>query len=107
VNLLFICSRNRLRSPTAEVEFSVYPPVAAASAGTAPDAENVVSAELVEWADVIFAMEAIHKRRLTERFSTLLKSRKVIVLGIPDDYEYMADALVAALKEKVTRHLKA
>jgi predicted protein tyrosine phosphatase len=66
----------------------------------------MVSADMVEWADVIFAMEATHKRRLRARFSSLLKSRKVIVLGIPDGYEYMAGALVAALKDKVTRHLK-
>lgn len=86
--------------------FSAQPGVEAASAGTSADAENVVSADLIEWADIIFAMETVHKRRLKERFPTLLKSRRVIVLGIPDNYEYMYDALVASLKEKVTHHLK-
>lgn len=106
VNVLFVCSRNRLRSPTAEAVFSDRPGVETASAGTAPDANCVVSADLIGWADVIFAMEAIHKRRLRERFSALLAGRRVIVLDIPDKYNYMADDLVAALRLKVTRHLK-
>ncbi len=66
----------------------------------------VVDAGLIEWADLIFAMEAIHQRRMREKFPSLLRQRKVIVLGIPDNYEYMDKALVARLKEKVVGHLK-
>jgi predicted protein tyrosine phosphatase len=106
MNVLFICSRNRLRSPTAEAVFAAHPGIEVASAGTNSDAANVISADLVEWADVIFAMEAVHKRRLHDKFSPLLRNRRVIVLGIPDKYEYMDQALVAALKKKVTRHLQ-
>jgi predicted protein tyrosine phosphatase len=105
VHLLFICSRNRRRSPTAEVVFSSHPSVETASAGTSPDAENPVSADLVEWADVIFAMESVHKRRLSQKFGQLLQQRRVIVLGIPDHYEYMDKQLVAALQKAVTPHL--
>jgi predicted protein tyrosine phosphatase len=106
VNVLFVCSRNRLRSPTAEVVFSDPPEIETASAGTSPDAETVVSADLVEWADIVFAMETVHKRRLNERFSSLLKTRKLVVLGIPDNYEYMDEGLIAVLRQKVTPHLK-
>jgi len=106
MKVLFVCSRNRLRSPTAEVVFSDPPDIETASAGTSPDAETVVSADLVEWADIIFAMEAVHKRRLNERFSPLLKTRKVVVLGIPDNYEYMDETLIVVLRQKVTPHLK-
>ena len=106
VNVLFVCSRNRLRSPTAEVLFSNPPDIETTSAGTSPDAETVVSADLVEWADLIFAMEAVHKRRLNERFSSLLKTRRLIVLGIPDNYEYMDESLIAVLRQKVTPHLE-
>ena len=35
-NLLFLCSRNRLRSPTAEQVFAAWPGVETASAGLAP-----------------------------------------------------------------------
>ena len=107
MNVLFVCSRNRLRSPTAEAVFSGSPGIQTASAGTSPDAESVVSADLVEWADLIFAMEAVHKRRLNTMFPALLKTRRVVVLAIRDDYGYMDTALVALLRQKVTRHLPA
>ncbi|GGG96028.1 low molecular weight protein tyrosine phosphatase family protein [Silvibacterium dinghuense] len=105
MNVLFICSRNRLRSPTAEELFSAYPGIETASAGTNPDAENLVSADLVEWADLIFAMEAVHKRRLNAKFGPLLKTRRIVVLSIPDKYDYMDEALVTLLKQKVSSYL--
>jgi predicted protein tyrosine phosphatase len=106
MNLLFVCSRNRFRSPTAEVLFSAYPGVSTMSAGTAPDAEVVVSADLIEWADIVFAMEPVHRRRLNDRFGEQLKGRKVVVLGIPDKYEYMDPDLVRFLRAKVSQHIR-
>ena len=106
VNVLFICSRNRLRSPTAEELFASRDGITTASAGTSEDAESVVSADLIEWADIIFAMETIHKRKLNQRFASLLKTRRAVVLGIPDKYGYMDEALVALLNQKVPHHLK-
>ena len=106
VNVLFICSRNRLRSPTAEKLFASRDGITTASAGTSEDAENVISADLIEWADIIFAMETVHKRKLNQKFASLLKTRRVVVLGIPDKYNYMDKALVASLNQKVPRHLK-
>jgi predicted protein tyrosine phosphatase len=105
VRLLFVCSRNRLRSPTAEAVFSGRQGIEATSAGTSNDADTVVSAELIEWADIIFAMERIHQRRLLERFKELLKTKQVIVLGIKDDYRYMDPALVTVLLKKVSPYL--
>ncbi len=64
-----------------------------------------MSADLIEWADVIFAMESVHKRRLNQKFGQLLQQRRVIVLGIPDHYEYMDQQLVAALQKAVTPYL--
>ncbi len=106
MNILFVCSRNRLRSPTAEAVFSGWDGVSAASAGTSPDAEEPVSTDLILWADVIFAMEAIHRRRINERFGAILRGKRVVVLGIPDRYGYMEVRLIEILKQKVGRHLK-
>jgi predicted protein tyrosine phosphatase len=103
MRLLFVCSRNRLRSPTAAAVFSGYPGVEAISAGTSPDAENPISADLIEWADVVLAMERIHRRKLNERFGARLKAKKVVVLDIPDDYGFMDPDLVRILKVKVPR----
>ena len=48
IRALFICSRNRLRSPTAEQVFADVEGVETASAGLAPDADNPMTAELAE-----------------------------------------------------------
>ena len=100
-NLLFLCARNRLRSPTAEQVFADRPGVETASAGLAPDAEEHCSPELVEWADIIFVMERAHRAKLQRRFKAHLKRARVICLDIPDDYAFMQPELVALLERKV------
>jgi predicted protein tyrosine phosphatase len=104
-NVLFVCSQNRLRSPTAEQVFAGEPGIEVASAGLNRDAEHPVTAELVEWADIIFVMEEAHRRRLSARFRSSLNRQRVICLGIPDEYEFMAPDLVRLLEAKVRRHL--
>ncbi|QJE96567.1 low molecular weight protein tyrosine phosphatase family protein [Luteolibacter luteus] len=98
--LLFLCSRNRLRSPTAEAVFAGYPGIETDSAGLAPDAELRLTAEQVEWADIILVMERVHQQRLKKGFGKLLGGKKVAVLDIPDDYQFMEPALVELLKSK-------
>ncbi|OYW35093.1 MAG: phosphotyrosine protein phosphatase [Brevundimonas sp. 12-68-7] len=105
-NLLFLCSRNRLRSPTAERVFADWPGVETASAGLAPDADEPCTDELVEWADIIFVMERAHRARLQKRFRQSLKSARVVCLDIPDDYAFMQPELVALLEKKVGPLLK-
>jgi predicted protein tyrosine phosphatase len=75
------------------------------SAGTSPDAETMISADLVDWADLIFAMEGVHRRRLNHRFGSRLRTKCLIVLDIPDEYAYMDSRLVELLEEKVSRHI--
>ncbi|QQQ20160.1 low molecular weight protein tyrosine phosphatase family protein [Brevundimonas vitis] len=104
-NLLFLCSRNRLRSPTAEQVFGSWPGVETASAGLAPDAEELVTADHLEWADIIFVMERAHRAKLQRRFKAQLKRARVICLDIPDDYDFMQPELVTLLEQRVRRHL--
>ncbi|WP_367848102.1 low molecular weight protein tyrosine phosphatase family protein [Rhodoferax sp. WC2427] len=103
--VLFICSRNRLRSPTAEQFFSTVPGVETDSAGLAPDAECPLSADQVEWADIIFVMEKRHRTQLTQRFKRHLSGKKVVCLDIPDNYQFMQSELVALLGKRVAGHL--
>lgn len=105
MNLLFVCSRNRLRSPSAEAVFGDCAGVEVASAGTSVDADMPVSADLIEWAEIIFVMERIHERKLLERFGPLLRAKRVVVLGIPDKYGYMDTELVALLRRKLSPYL--
>jgi predicted protein tyrosine phosphatase len=88
------------------VVFSGREGIEASSAGTSIDADTVVSAELIEWAEVIFPMERIHQRKLFERFGPLLKAKRVVVLDIPDRYRYLDPGLVAVLLEKVSPYLR-
>lgn len=102
---LFICSQNRLRSPTAEQVFASYPGIEVASAGTNHDAEEPLSAEWVRWADVLVVMEKMHRAKVRRRFGAEQKGRRIICLDIPDNYAFMAPDLVALLKARMARHL--
>jgi predicted protein tyrosine phosphatase len=104
-NVLFVCSQNRLRSPTAEQVFARFPGIETASAGLNNDAENPLTAELVDWADLIFVMEKAHRSKLQKQFKRQLKSARVICLDIPDDYAFMDPALVRILEARVPRFL--
>lgn len=104
-SVLFICSQNRLRSPTAEQVFADWPGVETASAGTNHDAEVPLTAELVASADLIFVMEREHRNRLQKRFRSSLKNARVICLNIPDDYDFMDEGLIRLLRARVTPHL--
>lgn len=106
MQLLFVCSRNLMRSPTVETVFSTYAGVEALSAGTSPDAETPLSLDLIEWADIIFVMEANHRRLINQRFAKAMRDKQLVVLEIPDVYAYMDPPLVALLKAKVTPYLK-
>ena len=99
--VLFLCSKNKLRSPTAEAIFSDVEGWEVYSAGVSNDAEVHVSLEDIEWADFIFVMEKAHKKKLSSKFGRVIKDQKVISLDIPDDYEYMDDKLIKILKSKV------
>lgn len=104
-HFLFVCSQNRLRSPTAEHIFADYPGIEVSSAGTNNDAENPLTAELVEWADTIFVMERAHRNKLQKRFRSSIVAQRVVCLDIPDDYEFMDPVLVDLLKSRMARYL--
>ncbi|WP_444895007.1 low molecular weight protein tyrosine phosphatase family protein [Microbulbifer sp. ANSA003] len=105
-NLLFICSRNQWRSPTAEAIWRKHPDFNAKSAGTSPRAKKTVSSADVRWADVIFVMEQKHKNRLIAEFSRILDHKPVHVLDIPDEYKYMDSELVQELESVVGAYLE-
>lgn len=104
LNVLFICSQNKLRSPTAEQVFAAWPGVEVDSAGLNNDAENPVTPETVAWADLIFVMEKGQRTKLAKRFRKSLRAR-VVCLDIPDDYGFMDAALVAILQARAPRFL--
>lgn len=104
-NVLFICSQNKLRSPTAENIFSHDESLSVRSAGLNNGAVYQLTPEDVEWADYIFLMENSHREKLLKYFKQSIKNQKIIVLDIPDRYEYMDEDLIRILKNKVPRYL--
>lgn len=100
--VLFICGRNKRRSPTAEAIFAEFPGVEVDSAGLSDDSVSPLDADLIAWADVIFVMERNHLGRLKSRYGRHLKASRLVCLDIPDKYEYMDARLIALLKAKVT-----
>lgn len=102
LNVLFVCSRNQWRSPTAERVFRSHAGICVRSAGTSPNARKHVSVEDVRWADLIFVMEEKHKSRLVAEFTQLTVRKRIYVLDIPDDYKYMDPELVELLQQAVT-----
>jgi predicted protein tyrosine phosphatase len=98
--VLFVCSQNQLRSPTAEQIFSNRAGFEVASAGLDPSARVTVSPELLDWADVVFVMERAHRNKLSKKFRAHLKNKRVICLDIPDQFEYMSPELVRILEAK-------
>ena len=104
LKILFVCSRNQWRSPTAEKIFSAQPGWAVRSAGTEDGARIKVTAGHLGWADVIVVMEKKHKERLRQKFPEEFAGKKCVCLFIPDDYEYMEPALIELLREKMREH---
>ena len=105
-HVLFICSQNRLRSPTAEQIFSTWPNVETESAGIGHDANVPVTPALLNWANTIFVMEKTHKNKLSKKFGSYLHGKRVICLEIPDDYDYMQPELIKLLQSKVGKFLR-
>ncbi|WP_029574636.1 low molecular weight protein tyrosine phosphatase family protein [Acinetobacter sp. P8-3-8] len=105
MNALFICSRNQWRSPSAERVFSVGYGISTRSAGTSKHAKHTISLKDIAWADLIFVMEQKHKQNIKEKFPNQLQHKKVIVLDIPDDYQYMDEELIEILKQVMQPYL--
>lgn len=103
---LFICSANKLRSPTAEDVFASWPDIEVESAGLNHDADVPLSPEQLEWADIIFVMEKAHRSKLSKRYRKYLKGKRVICLNIPDKYKFMDPELVKLLEAKAGPFLR-
>jgi predicted protein tyrosine phosphatase len=103
--LLFLCSQNKLRSPTAEAIFANHPGIEVDSAGLNNDAVVPLSDEQVRWADTIIVMESAHRNRLNRKFRKSLSGKRIAVLGIPDNYEYMDEELIRLLRLRCAPYL--
>lgn len=105
MHLLFLCSRNKRRSLTAERIFDGYNGHSARSAGTETDSRVKVTPGLLGWADIIFCMEKKHVRRIKEKYPDIAAEKKLVCLNIDDDYEYMDEELQELLQSAVSEYI--
>lgn len=97
MNYLFVCSRNKWRSRTAEEMFKNNGQHPVKSAGTAASARIKINQKLIDWADIIFVMETRHKKIILQQFS-VQDQQPIIILDIPDDYQFMDEELIDILE---------
>jgi protein-tyrosine phosphatase len=105
MNILFVCSRNKWRSRTAETIFKDNQKHNVKSAGTENEARITVTEKLINWADLIFVMEKKHKERLRDKFGQLIDDKEIVTLDIKDDYKYMDTELIEILQTSVLPYL--
>jgi predicted protein tyrosine phosphatase len=105
VNLLFVCSQNKWRSPTGETLYRHDPRVNVRSVGTSASAKKKISEQDLIWADLVLVMEIKHKKIITSQYQNL-DLPLIMVLDIPDDYQYMDYELVEMLQAS-TEHILA
>ncbi|WP_232432168.1 low molecular weight protein tyrosine phosphatase family protein [Chamaesiphon minutus] len=104
--LLFVCSRNQWRSPTAAALFDNSERYIAKSAGTSDSARIKITPGLINWADRIFVMEKRHTAILQRNYPDLIEGKSVIVLHISDDYQYQDPELIEILESRLAEYLE-
>jgi predicted protein tyrosine phosphatase len=103
--LLFVCSRNQWRSPTAEAFFRESDRYVAKSAGTSDRARVKITAGLINWADWIFVMEKRHAAIISQKYSDAIAGKPLVILHISDDYQYMDEELIDILTSRLAKYL--
>ncbi|WP_185974679.1 arsenate reductase/protein-tyrosine-phosphatase family protein [Deinococcus detaillensis] len=106
LRVVFVCTQNKLRSPTAEAVFRDVPEWQVVSAGTDKRAETPLTRDLLEWADVAVCMQKQHRDWIRSKLKGALPDDRILILGIPDDYEFMDADLVLLLNKLVPSRLE-
>lgn len=104
-NLLFVCSRNKWRSLTAETLYKNSAEYNVKSAGTEDSARIKINSKLIVWAEVIFVMEKKHREKLISKFPAETSNKEIIILDILDNYKYMDEELIMEIKTSVAAYL--
>ena len=100
-NILFVCARNKWRSPTAEKIYQKSAKVHVRSAGVSKSARHKVNKNDLHWADCIIFMEAKYRARLLAENPDALRHKDVRVLGVEDNYQFMDDELIEILRDMI------
>jgi predicted protein tyrosine phosphatase len=104
--ILFVCGRNKWRSPTAERVYRDDPRVHVRSAGVSIRSRHQVCGDDLSWADLVVVMEQRYKPRILGTFQDHPSRPPIVSLDIPDEFGYMDEELIKLIREGVEFHLK-
>jgi predicted protein tyrosine phosphatase len=105
LRVLFVCRLNRNRSATAERLFCKRQDLDVRSAGTNEEARVQVNERMMDWADMIFAMDSLEEDNLKEMFPNHSSLARIVCLDIPDQFGFNDPELVRLLTHRVELHL--
>ena len=98
--ILFVCSGNRDRSPTAETLYRGNPNLEVESAGISPYADTRLTEPLIRWADIVVVMENAHEVYIRDRYPEAA-AKPLFCLNIQDRYRFMDSALANLIEQKM------
>lgn len=98
--VLFVCTANQQRSPTAERMYEKDPRMDVDSAGTEAFFAKAVTEERLNWADLVVVMEERHARSIRERFPNAAERTRIVSLDIPDIYQFLEQRLQKEIRER-------
>ncbi len=101
LKILFVCGRNKRRSPTAEKIYAHDRRLAVRSVGLADTSKRRMSAADAQWADLILVMERKYVGRIKTAFRQLDTLPPIVSLDIPDEYIFMQRELIDLLQSAV------
>jgi len=104
--VLFVCTLNQWRSPTAEALYRGDPRLEVRSAGVRSGARRRLGLGDIQWADAIFVMELDHMRWIREQFRDQALP-PIHVLDIANQLGYMDADLQRALRLAIDPEIEA
>jgi predicted protein tyrosine phosphatase len=98
LKILFVCGKNQWRSPTAERVYAKDPRLSVRSAGLSSKSPHELSADDLQWADLVLVMERSQISRIRSSFASLTDLPPVESLDIPDEFKFMDSELILLLR---------
>lgn len=106
IKILFVCGRNRWRSPTAERIYRDDIRVSVRSAGVNGNSRRQVSDSDLDWADLVLVMERRYTLRIKSHFQNRECFPPIESLEIQDDYAPMSQELIDLIRVGTEHYIK-
>lgn len=105
LKILFVCGKNKWRSPTAVNIYRSDNRLLVRSAGVSAKSQHQISSQDIFWADLILVMQNDYKRHIIDKFDHL-NLPPIEDLNIPDEFKYMDTPLIKEIEVSVGYLLK-